>query len=216
MKQLTTIQHSLTRFWLLMALLWSSSSYCDVYMWVDSNGTTHFAQKKLNSNYKLLMRTPKQTKPASFGNWTDAPAKRVKIYRVNQKLRQHYHPTIVDIATRYQLEPALLHAVISAESGYNPQAVSRAGAIGIMQLMPGTAKMLGVSNSYDVLQNMEAGAKYLRMMLDTFNNKKLALAAYNAGPGAVKKYNNAIPPYKETQNYVKKVMGYYERYRREM
>lgn len=216
MNQLKITKYSVTNLWLLIALLWSSASFADVYIWVDSNGTTHFAQKKLNKNYELLMRTPKQTQPASFGNWTDAPTKRVKIYKVNKKLRQHYHPTIVDIAARHQLEPALLHAVISAESGYNPQAVSRAGAVGIMQLMPGTAKMLGVSNSYDVLQNMEGGAKYLRLLLDTFNNKQLALAAYNAGPGAVKKYNYAIPPYKETQNYVRKVMGYYERYSSEM
>ncbi|MCE2572284.1 transglycosylase SLT domain-containing protein [Motilimonas eburnea] len=216
MKHLKSTRYSLMSIGFLMAALWPFACYSDVYMWVDSNGTTHFAQKKLNKNYKLLMRTPKQTKPASFGNWTDAPAKRVKIYKVNKKLRQHYHPTIVDIAARYQLEPALLHAVISAESGYNPQAVSRAGAVGIMQLMPGTAKMLGVNNRYDVVQNMEGGAKYLRMMLDTFNNKRLALAAYNAGPGAVKKYKYTIPPYKETQTYVKKVMGYYERYSREM
>ncbi|MDO6524904.1 MULTISPECIES: lytic transglycosylase domain-containing protein [unclassified Motilimonas] len=204
----------------LTLTLWLSiyvpTASADVYMWVDSNGTTHFAQKKLNKNYTLLMRTPKQTTPASFGNWTDKPAKRVKIYKVNKKLRQHYHPTIVDIASRHQLEPALLHAVISAESGYNPQAVSRAGAVGMMQLMPGTAKMLGVSNSYDVVQNMEGGAKYLRSLLNQYNNKKLALAAYNAGPGAVKKYNNQIPPYKETQNYVKKVMQYYETYRQNM
>lgn len=192
------------------------TAIADVYMWVDSNGTTHFAQKKLNQNYTLLMRTPKASAPASFGNWSDAPAKRVKVYRVNQKLRQHYHPTIVDIAARYHLEPAFLHAVISAESGYNPQAVSRAGAVGIMQLMPGTAKMLGVTNSYDVLQNMEGGAKYLSGLLNQYNSKILALAAYNAGPGAVKKYNNQIPPYRETQDYVKKVMNYYETYRQNM
>lgn len=200
----------------IFSLLLSWASVADVYTWTDERGVTHFAQKKLNKNYKLLMRTDSKGNKASFGNWQDKPAKRIRIYKINKQLRDHYHPTIVDVAQRHHLEPAFLHAVISAESGYNPQAISRAGAVGMMQLMPGTAKMLGVTDSYDVLQNMEGGAKYLSGLLAKFNNKRLALAAYNAGPGAVRKYNNQIPPYKETQNYVKKVMGYYQSYRLQM
>lgn len=122
-----------------------------------------------------------------------------------------YGPLADRIARKYRIPPALFRALIRAESGWNPTAGSPAGARGLTQLMPATARGLGVRNITDPVQNLEGGARYLRAQLDRFKDPKLALAAYNAGPGAVERYDG-IPPYAETQAYVSKVLQYARQY----
>ncbi len=118
-------------------------------------------------------------------------------------------PVISRHADSYQLDPKLVRAVIQVESGYNPAAVSHKGAVGLMQLMPGTANQLAVDDPYDPDQNVRGGVAYLRRMLDRFEGRlELAVAAYNAGPGAVERHGG-IPPYRETRDYVRKVLALY-------
>ena len=120
-----------------------------------------------------------------------------------------YEPLIRQHASQHRIRPELVRAVIQVESAFNPRAVSPKGAMGLMQLMPATAKQFGVIDPFNPAENIRAGVSYLRQLLDRYDHdEQLALAAYNAGPGAVDKYGSKVPPYKETQNYVLKITGH--------
>ncbi|MCC5911606.1 MAG: lytic transglycosylase domain-containing protein [Clostridiaceae bacterium] len=131
----------------------------------------------------------------------------------SSKSPDDFDTIINSAAKKYNLSPALIKSVMKAESNFNPNALSKAGAQGLMQLMPSTANQLGVKNVWDPQQNIEGGSKYLRNLLNQYNGDlTLSLAAYNAGPGNVNKYGG-VPPFAETQNYVKTVSKYLSTYK---
>lgn len=186
----------------------ASAAYADIYKYTDKRGRVILTDTPKNSKYVKLVKTWKGWVPLKTGSIS---------YKNLEKNRKKHSGTIDYMANRYKLPKSLIHAVITAESAYDSEAVSRAGAVGLMQLMPGTARRYGVNNRRNPYQNISGGSQYLRDLLILYDNDlKLVLAAYNAGEGAVKKYNNTIPPYKETQNYVKKVIAYYNKYKQTM
>ena len=186
----------------------------EIFKFIDKDGAVHYTNAPTT-----VQSTPVNLPPLTQVNFQ----KYFPIYRGYQPAvfsplsnltnQTAYDPHIKLTCRLYGLDCNLVKAVIRAESGFNPAAISPKGAMGLMQLMPGTSRDLGVVNPFDPQQNIDGGARYLRMMLDRFNNNTaLALAAYNAGPEAVAKHGG-IPPIDETQIYVKTVMDFYERYR---
>jgi len=200
---------SLFLFALAMAAL-SRPALADIYSFKDENGVVHFSNMPDDKRYKLIRREAGSA-PAPVA--APAVGAAANVYMPAEESIRRFSP-IVDTASRlHGVDAALIHAVISAESGYNPSALSKAGAMGLMQLMPQTAKRYGVTNIMDPVQNITGGVRYLRDLLSMFNgNLELAIAAYNAGENAVIKYGNKIPPYAETVQYVPKVLGFYRKF----
>ncbi len=182
----------------VLCLLWCASSFADIYKFEDEDGVIHISNVPTDERYRLWWReaTPEQRRKA-----LKSPL---------------FESHILKAAERHRVESDLVKAVIKAESDFNHRAVSRKGAKGLMQLMPGTAYRYRVNDTFDPWSNIEGGVRYLRYLLDLYNGDlELALAAYNAGEGAVAKYNNRIPPYQETQTYVQRVLRYLKKYRSE-
>ncbi len=179
---------------ILAGLLIPTEALADIYKFVDTDGRVYYTDTPKHGLYKRIIRT----RPQSY-------SKAVPFIGVN---KQRFADLIADAANRHQVDVKLLHAVIQAESAYDAAAISSAGAVGLMQLMPDTARRYGVVNRNDPVQNIDGGTHYLKDLLRMFDsNLNLAVAAYNAGENAVIRYNHSIPPYPETQNYVKTVLA---------
>lgn len=192
---------------LVFGLLLCQPGWADIFVFTDADGAVSLSNVPTDDRYTVLIAAQKQEIAA-------VPVDNVPKSGSVLPRKASFDQVVEEVSRTYGLESALLHAVISVESHYNPKAVSKKGAIGLMQLMPGTAKRYGVVDAFDPLQNLNGGAHYLRDLLNLFNSDvSLALAAFNAGEHAVAKYGNRLPPYRETVRYVPQVLDFYQRYR---
>jgi soluble lytic murein transglycosylase-like protein len=178
---------------LAVMLVLPARAEAQIYAWRDANGTLVLSDRALQAPTAIY-----EVPGAAEFLTTTRP--------VEPESRARFDDIVVQHASRHALRPELVRAVIQVESGYNPWARSPKGAMGLMQLMPATARDLGVRDPYDPAENIRGGTAYLRQLLDRYaGNEELALAAYNAGSGAVDRYGRQIPPYRETREYVRKV-----------
>lgn len=195
---------------------WAGDAASTPIFWsTDSDGSVHLSNVPTSERFELLIdsreavQAPMQ-RPVNEPQPAAAPSSGMPAF----SRASHFDGLIEHVARAYALETALLKAVITVESAFNPKAVSVKGATGLMQLMPATAKRYGVANPFDVEQNLNGGARYLRDLLQMFGGDlRLALAAYNAGEHSVMRYGFSVPPFRETQNYVPRVLDAYQRYR---
>ncbi|MDQ6961877.1 MAG: transglycosylase SLT domain-containing protein [Mariprofundaceae bacterium] len=205
--------HVFFSFVMLCGLL-SLHAQAQVYKYIDNHGKVYVTNQLMGKGYHLVSSTRLS---AGRLQTTAAIASKkggfnVETFRANV---MRYSPTIDRMAKWLKLDASLLHAIVYVESSYNAKALSRSGAQGLMQLMPATAKRFGVHDSWNPEENVRGGALYLSYLLDLFDyDLTLAIAAYNAGEGAVKRHGSKIPPYPETQRYVKKVLKRYQYLRR--
>jgi hypothetical protein len=179
-------------------ILITSNALADIYKYVDEDGVLHLTNVPSvpNAKYVLILKE----KRVHFKSDID----------INK-----YDHIIAKAAKKYKVDEALIKAIIKAESNFNHEAVSPVGAQGLMQLMPATAYALQVEDVFQPENNIEGGVRYLRYLLNTYRGDlRLALAGYNAGETAVAKYNNTVPPFRETRNYINRVMSYYDEFRK--
>ncbi len=187
-------------FLLFFMVFLSRPAYSGIYVMVDANGVFHFTNVPTSRNYHLFIGDDTRRVP-------EGGVSPCKVGRIPYESIIHLY------AKKYGVDAALIKAMICAESQFNPHAVSKRGALGLMQLMPETAKDLSVRNAMDPEENIRAGIKYLKMLIEKFKgNIPLALAAYNAGPHLISP-NGKIPAIRETRSYVKRVLNYYRKYR---
>ncbi len=185
-------------------LLFCGISYGGIYKWVDENGVIHFTNCPRDSKFTLYIRESKE----------DGDGEGPSSNHVSLKGQNLFDPLIEEYSRKHNIDSALIKAMIRVESGFNPLAVSRKGAMGLMQLMPQTARRMNVTNVFDPRENIEGGIRYFKYLLSLFNNDlRLSLAAYNAGENIVYELRS-IPPYRETIDYVRKVLTYYQTYKR--
>jgi soluble lytic murein transglycosylase-like protein len=202
-KHLNETPESQVGHWLCAAVLvcgltTTAPALADIYHYVGADGTSHFSDQPTDPRYRLLPNTKSTHRATPWQTQSRQEA---------LATRRRIEPDVQAAAKASRVDAALLHAVIEVESGYNPNAVSRKGALGLMQLMPETARRYGVADPLDAAQNVHGGARHLRDLLDQFaDNKELALAAYNAGAAAVMMHGRRIPPYTETIRYVPAVL----------
>lgn len=201
--QLTTV------FFIMLTSLWAGSVHADLYAYTDENGILNITNvPSTDTRYKLLR------KESNGRTWNKSITSLKSGARHTYKRSPGLDNIVQQAAQTHKVDAALVHAVIHAESGFNPNAVSPKGASGLMQLMPATARRYGVQNIFDPQQNVGAGVHYLKDLLKMFgNNPRLALAAYNAGENSVIRFGG-IPPYPETTQYVSKVLTLHTRYRK--
>lgn len=196
----------------------------DIYGYIDADGNAHFATDKLDERYQLFMHGdgPFDSRELTAPAPQAAPADGLQRYLWQHPNLKRFEPLLAQAAHEFTVELPLLKAVMAAESGFNPNAVSPRGAIGLMQVMPATAERYGLEGDqrrslsdklFDPKTNIRLAARYLRDLMRLFPDQlALVLASYNAGEGAVQKYRNSIPPYPETRNYVKLVTRFYQLY----
>jgi soluble lytic murein transglycosylase-like protein len=187
----------------------ASPAFADIYSFKDEKGVVHFTNiAGLDSRYKLVRK--EDGSPINAASNYNA-----KVFMPSQADIEKYANIIQTASKAYGVDASLVHAVISAESQYNRYAVSRTGAMGLMQLMPETARRYGVQNMMDPTENIHGGVRYLADLLAMFKGRiDLAVAAYNAGENAVLRYGHKIPPYAETRHYVPKVLAFYKNFQK--